>query len=107
MSKLYFLRHELLIINVDKNYTFFFSLVNVIVKPINCMVISNYTHRSQLELQPQETPKEWSNFAENKKARGKPEMSVSHRLTLLRIKKNIHALKCLKYYLIQSLTIHT
>ena len=70
-------------------------------------LFSNYTHRSQLELPPQETPKEWSNFAENRNTRGKPEMSVSRRLTLLRNKKDIHALKCLKYSLIQSVTIHT
>ena len=45
MAKLYFLRHELLIINVDKNYTFsVFSLVNVIVKPINCIVITLTDH---------------------------------------------------------------
>ena len=68
---------------------------------------SNYTNRSQLELQPQETPKESSNFAEYKNTRGKPAMSVSPRLTLLRNKKDIHALKCLQCSLIQSVTIHT
>ena len=56
MSKLYFLRHELLIINVDKNYTFsvfFFGKCHCETYKL----FSNYTHRSQLELQPQETPK--------------------------------------------------